>query len=105
MHLEVRDTGVQLTLPYLGVLPKLTEQPLSGVGSLTPDGAYYKTLGDYAQVIVIGPMHFSPSSYLEAINDLLDERFEHYHNAFLDPVTSKNVVLQRGFISLHFKKP
>lgn len=73
---------------------------------MSPDGAYYKVLDDYAQVIIIGPMHFTPADYLEAINELFDERFEVYHNTFLDPVgVTKKAVLQRGFVSLHFKKP
>lgn len=77
------------------------------LNSMDPDGAYYKVRENYAQVIIIGPMPFSPSAYLEALNHLLDEDFEHYYNTFLDAPTEKasaQRVLQRGFVSLHFKK-
>lgn len=93
-----------------GVLPVLKPFPTEGHGEVwsgEPDGAYFKVGGGYAQVIVVGVMHFAPGDYLDALNDLLEERFEHYYSTFLDPPEGpqRNVVLRRGFINLMFRKP
>lgn len=90
-----------------GVLPVLKPMSVVGLCSTDADGAYFKIGGGYAQIIVVGVMHFTPGDYLDALNDLLEERFEHYYSTFLDPPEGpqRNVVLRRGFINLMFRKP
>lgn len=90
-----------------GVLPHLTPWPILGVKANDPDGAYFQVREGYAQIVIVGVMHFTPGDYIDALNDLLDERFEAYYNAFLDPPANKEqqpMVLRRGFISLMVKK-
>lgn len=88
------------------VLPVLTLND-RGIQSTTPDGAYYMVMGEKAQIVVVGPMHFTPGQYLEALNTLMDEGFEHDCNSFLVPPSNterQNVVLHRGFVDLRFRK-
>jgi hypothetical protein len=91
-----------------GVIPVLVPQPPMGVGSLTMDGAYFKANTDgFAQVIVVGVMHFSPGDYLDALNDLLGESYKPYLNTFLDPPEPRDLqpaAIRRGYVSLFFKK-
>lgn len=91
----------------LGVLPVIS--PKDGdITSKHEDGAFFAVNGDHAQIIVVGPMHFTPGQYLEALNELLEERFEHHYNAFMTVphiLELQNTVLSRGYIDLRFRKP
>lgn len=109
MHQQICDSGVQLSLPFdeVSVLPVLTLQDDAGIYSMIPDGAYYRVRDNFAQIVIVGPMRFTPAVYLEALNDLLDESFIHHYNSFMDPPYEKGpalMTLQRGFIQLYFKK-
>jgi hypothetical protein len=89
-----------------GILPKLTLRERD-VYAWMPEGAYYSVLGDKAQIIVVGPMHFSPGDYLAALNDLLDSHYEHEFNSFMEVPHDKakqETVLSRGFVDLRFRK-
>lgn len=90
------------------ILPVLIPNVSQDVKSTDADGAYYLVRCDEAQIIIIGPMHFTPGQYLEALNELLEERFEHHYNAFMTMPNDLQVqtrVLSRGFVELRFRKP
>jgi hypothetical protein len=89
----------------IAALPVLNHLPEPDmVCSITPDGAYFRTRGEEAQIIVVGPMHFSPGSYVEALNELNDDSYVLYRNSFLGTdlaaEAARHVILQRGFVNL-----
>lgn len=89
-----------------GVLPVLTLRTKEVYQSM-PDGAYYSVMGHQAQIIVVGPMHFTPGQYLDALNDLVSDSFDHDYNAFMIPpntIEKQKIILRRGFIDLRFRK-
>ena len=72
------------------------------ISTQTVDGAYYVAREDAAQVIVVGPMHFTPGDYFRALNELLDTHYDLHSSEFMssrDKALHK-VVLDRGFVSL-----
>ncbi len=83
-------------------LPVLIEMPKAGVCASAMDGAYYRTIGECAQIVVVGPMHFTPGEYVVALGELLDDEFILYHNDFLGTpnIELRDVVLRRGFANL-----
>lgn len=92
----------------ISALPVLTESK-EDVNSISPDGAYFFVKDDEAQIIVIGPMHFSPVSYVEALNELRSDCFVLYRNSFLlcDLIKDeavKQIVLNRGFVNLKARR-
>ena len=92
-------------------LPKLAPFPSNygesdGVMLSSPDGAYYKIVGDQAQIIIVGPMHFTPAQYQNALRYETDKWFWIKSAEFLpgppnDPAKCEGVLL-RGVISLIF---
>jgi len=83
-------------------LPVLKKMPVEGVCLRNVDGAYYRVNGEHAQVVVIGPMHFTPGEYLDALNELEDDSFRLYHSAFMGTpnLDIRELVLRRGFVNL-----
>jgi hypothetical protein len=111
MHVKVSYSGVlmmqRVVIVEQGVLPVLTLNT-KDVHPRMPDGAYYRVIADQAQIIVVGPMHFTPGQYLDALNDLLDERYDHDFNSFMKIPHRRELqeaVLRRGFVDLRFRKP
>jgi hypothetical protein len=83
-------------------LPVLQEMPREGVCLRNLDGAYYRISGEHAQVVVIGPMHFTPGEYLDALNELTEDYFRLYHSDFMGTPNQDihELVLRRGFVNL-----
>lgn len=66
-----------------------------------PDGAFYVVQGDHAQVIIVGAMYFTPGQYIEALGELLDTHYVLRSSQFMPPPnTQRQLVLDRGFVSL-----
>jgi hypothetical protein len=85
----------------MSAYPVIVPMHEQGVFARDEDGAYYVVQGNYAQVIVIGPMHFAPGAYVEALSELLDTHYVLTHSEFLSATQDvKRTVLDRGFVSL-----
>lgn len=93
----------------MSALPVLNPYPETEmISTKTADGAYYVAREEAAQVIVVGPMHFTPGDYFQALNDLLDTHYDLCESMFMTTgIATEEVyqhVLKRGFVSLIGKR-
>lgn len=87
--------------------PVIVELPADTlIGTAMADGAYYTLRGDFAQVVVVGVMHFTPGEFIEALNDLVDSHYTIFSCAFMDhtdPAQNRET-LSRGFVNIMARK-
>lgn len=77
-----------------------------------PDGMYVNDKGDIKQIVVVGPMHFSPQEIADHFNDGIS--FEVTRMEVLPGITrtgfsisadyAKKLALARGFISIQIER-
>lgn len=89
--------------------PVLRPYPHDGAMVASPDGAYYLRDGDGVQIIVVGPMRFTPGEYQIALRDqvtfdLFDIESLEFMRPPHDPV-EREIVMRRGFVSMIFRMP
>jgi hypothetical protein len=70
------------------------------------DGAYFFKRRDVIQVIVVGPMNFTPMEYEIAVREKTGYLWELSSAEFMSlSAENKKIGLRRGFVSLIFDRP
>ncbi len=87
-------------------LPTLVPKPQRDLGISDREGAYVNVSEEGVQVIVIGPMRYTPGEYAAAVSDLCGAEFGVRSAEFMTCTNAdlNHTLLCRGFVSMIFGK-